>query len=161
MNHDVIEAQEHFTAEYAKAVAKYQGLPSLEVLDKEFDIVEVIGREKHFPRNALRYTRWFLSRFLDGWVGYLHQFILPNQYSAISMEEYNHFSEKEKEGIISLMNWLMYQQRYANTIQLDENDDETAKFITQLFAGWLERKHFFKTILEKNRDVWQKKAEKK
>jgi hypothetical protein len=155
---DVKQAIESFTAQYNTAKGVYLTLPDLKDLDFEFEILEMVGRECHFPQDAVKYTRWYIMRAITSWLGFLHEFILPNQHSAVSMEEYDYFDEKEKKGIIAFMNWVMYRQRCVNLVQLEENDKESAELIAQILTEWKEKKPFLKTLMKKNVDVWQKKA---
>lgn len=153
------DAVRHFTQEYERAREQFSELPTIEVLDKNTDILEVISRNRHFPRNVIRYTRWHLMQVVNGWAGYLHEFILPNQQSAVSLEEYNYFDDREKEGIIQLLNWIMYRSRESHRLQLDENDEATAAFIVSVWGEWIDKKPLLKKVIDKNIEVWQKKVE--
>ena len=149
------EAAAHFTKEYADFKKTYPGLPTLEQLDGQLDILEYAGREKVFPRNALRLVRWQLMNGINSWMGYLHNFILPNPQSAASMEEYDHFTDAEKQEMIKILNWSMYRNREMNLLQLNEEDDKTAVFVTTVFKEWLGHKKVIERVLEKNMASWK------
>jgi hypothetical protein len=153
-----LEAVEQFTALYARARQAHPALPALEELDAEWDILETVSREKHFPRNAEMYARWYVLRAVNSWAGYLHEFILPTPHNAVALEEYNYFDDKEKERIIGVLNWIMYCNREANLLQLDEDDAKTAEFIARVLVQWRERKPVLRETLTKNTAIWREKA---
>ena len=157
---EVIQSREYFVNEYLKARGVYAVLPTLEELDGEWDVVEVVSRSKLFPRNVVRYTRYHIMEGINSWAGYLHNFILPNPQNAAAMEEYNYLSEKEKHEIIDTLNWIMYRNREMNLLQLNESDELTAAFISETFKEWQQRKKHIKSILEKNTGAWIAKLKK-
>jgi len=155
------KAIEHFREAYERACDTHKQLPPLDDFDHEFDVFEAIGRERHFPQNAARYARWHMLRTINNWGGFLHEFILPNQQSAVSMEEYNYFDEKEKQEVIAIMNWLMYRNRTAGLLQIDEDDTKNAQFIADVWKEWHARKPQLRALMKKSADIWKGKIEEK
>jgi hypothetical protein len=150
----------HFSENYTKAREQHPQLPPLEELDSEFDTLELVGREKIFPRSVLRYARWQMMQGVNAWAGYLHGFILPNPQNAASMEEYNFLTDKDKQVLVDTLNWIMYRNREMNLIQLNEDDGKSVDFITETLAEWKERKGTIQKLLERNRDAWKAKLKK-
>ncbi len=153
-----LEAVEEFTARYAKARATHRILPELAQVDAEWEILETVSRERHFPRNAVTYTRSHALRAINSWAGYLHEFILPTPHNAVALEEYNYFDDKEKERIVTVLNWIMYCNREANLLQLDEDDAKSAAFVARILSEWGERKPLLRELLTKNTAIWREKA---
>lgn len=154
------EAVESFRKNYTSAQKKHPSLPDLEQLDGEWDVLEGVSRHRHFPLNVVRFTRWYMIQAINGWASYLHEFILPNQQNAVSMEEYNYLTEEEKKGVVEVLNWIMYRNRSANVLQLDENDEKSAELIGKIWAEWGEKhKPTLREIIRKNTDVWKQKVE--
>jgi hypothetical protein len=150
------EAIEHFKAEYSKI--KHKGFPALDDFNGEFDVFEHIGRDKLFPQSVLRYCRWAMLQSTGSWMMYLHGFILPNPQQAPSMEEYNFVSDDERNQIIKIINWHMYRTRDANLLQLNEDDKQTAVFVTEFFHEWIAHKQKVQQILEKSKVEWKKRS---
>lgn len=152
------EAVAHFTKEYAALKAHAPSLPSLEEMDGEFDLLEYIGREHLFPRNAIRYCRWAMMQALGSWMGYLHGFVIPNPQNAPSMEEYNFLDDNERQKVIDILNWHMYRTRELNMLQLNEDDKKTAAFIIGVFKEWQKHKIFLQAVLEKTTKAWKERS---
>jgi urease accessory protein UreF len=152
------EAVDAFTHAYAAVREKHRALPTLDAVDKEWDILEMLCRDRHTPRNALMYVRWHMMRAINGWASYLHEFILPNPHNAVSLEEYDYFDDKEKEDIVAVLYWIMYRNRCANALQLDEDDAKTATFVIEVWKEWHERKQLLRSIIAKNMNVWREKV---
>jgi len=150
------ESVDYFIREYATLKERYSRLPSVDELDQELNILEVVGRTRLFPRHVVRFVRWQMMEVVNAWAGYLHGFILPNPQNAASMEEYNHFTDKEKQTIIEMLNWIMYSTREMNLLQLDEDDDRTAQFIITAFSEWKERKKILRSVIDKNTASWKR-----
>lgn len=154
---ETIQSREYFVNEYFKAREKYPQLPLLEEIDAEWDIIEIVSRHRWYPRNVVRFTRHHMMEGINSWAGYLHNFILPNSQNAASMEEYNYLTEKERESIISILNWIMYRNREMNLLQLNEHDEQSVAFIVETYREWTAHKALVQKILEKNTGAWKKK----
>jgi hypothetical protein len=152
------EAIAHFKSEYAKLRKEYPDLPAYEQFTEEIDALEFISRSKLFPVSTLRFCRWHMMESVGSWMGYLHGFILPNQQNAASMEEYNYLSDADKREVVKILNWNMFRVREANLLQLNEDDEKTAIFISEFFKEWLERKKIVSKLVEKTMVEWKKKV---
>ena len=137
---------------------KYPDLPELNEIDYEWDILDSVGREGVFPKRVVRYTRWFIIRAINSWAGYLHEFILPNQQNAVSMEEFNYFTDEQKQEVVGILNWIMYRLRCVNAVQLAEDDDASAKLTAQMYTEWKEKKQLLRKVVDLNAQVWKKKV---
>jgi hypothetical protein len=152
------DAVEHFKKEYTALRAKHKTLPAIEEFEDEFGVFEHLGRERLYPNNTLRYCRWAMMQAIGGWMGYLHGFLIPNQQSATSMEEYNFLDEKEKRKIVDILNWNMYRSREMNEIQLNEDDEKTAAFLVVVVKEWREHKKVLDAVVKKAKLGWKERC---
>lgn len=151
-------AMTFFNEQYIVAKQRYPHLPSAEEFDAEWSALEFVAKEQVYPQNIVRFLRWHMMNGINSWAGYLHGFILPNQQSAASMEEYNYLNEKEKKQIVDVLNWIMYRNRQMNLLQLNENDVLSATFIVDTFKEWKHHKKTIQVMLEKNMAAWKAKV---
>jgi len=147
---------EKLVSEYKKKQKKYRDLPDIDELNNEFEICNFVDEKRIEPRFPLRLVRRGISFFVSSWIGYLHDFILPNPQSAIAMEEYKYFSDEEKEEIVQLIAKLMLLNRLNSKMELLHDDTEDTRFITSAFKEWKDIKERILPKLDKNIKNWKK-----
>ena len=95
-----------------------------------------------------------MSYFASSWIGYLHDFILPNPQSAIAMEEYKYFSDEEKEECLYLTKTVLERWealKTSNPAALRETYLQREGILKQSGQSWtlsIER-NTFDVMLEK------------
>jgi len=141
---------------YEEKRKKYPKLPEMNKLNFEFEVSNSIEERGYMPKFPLRFVRRCMAYLMSGYVGYLHDFILPNVQSAIAMKEYEYFDEKEKEQIIKLIQRLMRINRHNSSLELLRNEKEDVKFIVEMFDEWKKFKQDIKPFMLKNVDSWDK-----
>lgn len=149
---------EDLKAAYEEKRKTYPYLPSMDDLNFEFEISNYVDERKISPMFPMRYTRRCMAHLIASYIGYLHDFILPNPQSAIAMKEYEYFDEKEKEQIIHLIGRLMRISRYNSSLELMRNEKEDAKFILEMFNEWKRFKDEIAPFMHKNVESWNKQV---
>lgn len=155
--------KQQIVTEY-EPLAKNYGLPDFEKLNSEFEIYNSFMQVETKPEFLLRnIRRRMVDRFYT-WINYLHNFIYANQQSLILMNEFQQFSEEEKQEIIMIVNKIMFINRLSLKLEVTQEESEDAHFIKKYFEEWKKIKQQLEKITSKNIEGWQKslteKAEK-
>ena len=154
-----MDIKKDIAEEYVRLQKKYS-LPSLNVLDDDFEIVNIIADHKFVPNHMLSVVRRRMAEACFSWINYLHMFIVPNQQSAINLEEFNIFSDDEKKAFSKIIDRLMYYSRLSLSLELTKDEAADADFIKSLFAEWPEIKKALSPVVQKNISHWKNISEK-
>lgn len=150
----------NFKEHYNKAAETYK-LPSLTELQKEFEILDVVGREGHCPINVITFTRWYILKYANSWSNYLNEYIVPDQRYVTSMESANHLDDNDRNKIEKFMAWATYKTKCANIMQLsDDSPAKNAEFIRQMLKEWQEQKEIISNVIKKDVNAWKTSLEK-
>ncbi len=140
---------------YAKLKQDYK-LPDLAPLDAEFELVDAIQRYGFAPEYPLRFIRRSMLDKFYSWTNYFHGYIQPSQQSIILMQEYGHFSDKERKEILEQVRQLMILTRTGAALDLFTTDELDVTFIRDSFAKWLVIKDNLQVYVKKTVDGWKK-----
>lgn len=141
--------------EYEEYRKKYD-LPEFEKLNEEFEVFNGLLNTFEKPEFLLRnIRRRMVDRFYT-WINYLHNFIYANQQSLILMNEFQQFSDEEKQEIIMIVNKIMFINRLSVKLEVNHDDGENAQFINKYYYEWNTLKQQLMDITSKNISGWQK-----
>ncbi len=146
---------EQLKKDYEAKRKKYSNLPPMDELNEEFEIEAAcynISIPISFPIRFVRRTIVNLFSFL---LNYLHEFIYPNRNSAVLMEEFKSFDEKEKDEIVKIIARVMAVLRLNTSFALYHNEKKEADFIEFCCKEWFDLKEKLKPISEKNISFWK------
>jgi len=142
--------------EINKVIEKYS-LPTIEILDRELEIVDMLSERKELPQNILVALRRRFTEIMYSWINFLHSLIMPNPQSIISNKDAEAFSEKEKENIYKLMAELAKMTRESTSFEVKkEQPKEEAKFIRDNFSRFIEIKKELAELNKKVVEHWEK-----
>lgn len=133
----------------------YPDLPVLDHLNRELECVDFLAERKEVPQFFLAALRRRLVDVVGSWINYLHNFVLPNQQSMILVHEAESISREERDTIIKLINKLMFVSRLSAKLELEKDEAQDAKFVTEQFSKWLSIKEKIKVITHRNIEIWQ------
>lgn len=151
---------ERMTFEQAKEIytklAQKHKLPTAEAFDNEFELLDSLRRFGFEPSFPLRFIRrGMLDKFYT-WTNYFHGYIQPSQQSVILMQEYGHFTDKERKEIMDYVRQLMIITREGASLDLITDEKKDAAFISDSFAKWLTIKHELQKYIHKTVAGWKK-----
>jgi len=144
-----------FVDKYDELKKKYN-LPSMEELNNEFEIIDIVSEKDLSPTFPLRYTRRLMVNLFYGWTNYLHNFIMPSPQSAILAAEAKAFDEEQKGKINKLIKEIMFINRVSAKLDLEHDEKKDAEFISKYFKQWFTLKKLLLELAEINVDSWQK-----
>jgi len=153
-------SRDELAKEYDKLKLKYD-LPEFDELNKEFEIFNAFLTYDNVPDFILRTIRRRMVDKFYSWINYLHNFIYANQQSLILMNEFQQFSEQEKQKIIMIINKIMFINRLSVKLEIDNNEEADAHFVKKYFIEWADLKRELVEITNKNIQGWQEAMKKK
>lgn len=155
------DEQESFLSNYQERYAELQkkySLPSLEELNFEFEVLDIITEKKVKTTFPLRYTRRIIVNILSNWTSYLHNFLMPNPQSAILIHESKYFSDEQKEEVNGIIKKIMLFNRLSTKLDLEHIEEKDAEFITNVYQEWLDIKKFILECADINIESWEKEV---
>ena len=144
-----------FIENYLELSKKYD-LPLLDDLNYEFELVDIIIEKNIAPSFPLRYIRRIIVGVFYGWINYLHNFLMPNQQSAILIHEAKYFTTEQKEQVTSIINKIMIINRISTKLDLEHSEEKDAEFIQKYFTEWSNIKRFILDCAKINIESWEK-----
>ncbi len=152
-----MEIEENAIKTKYEGLKKKYNLPSYEDICNEFEINDVLKKLGFMPAYFLRFLRRTAVDKLYSWVNYLHVFILPNQQSAVLMNEYQNFDEKKREEIIDYATQIMIISRKSVELELEKDEKEDAKLLKEAYDKLQELKPKLLEIAKENVKIWKEK----
>ncbi len=143
-------------AEIYNTLAKAHKLPSVDAFDNEFELLDSLRRFGFEPSFPLRFIRRSMLDKFYTWTNYFHGYIQPSQQSIILMQEYGHFSEKERKEILEYLRQIMVITRDGAALDLITDDKKDAAFIADSFTKWVAIKHELQKYIHKTVAGWKK-----
>jgi hypothetical protein len=134
---------------------KQHTLPDYDLLDKEFEISTI--EEEAF---LLRSIRKKMLEKIDFSIKLLDDMLHPEAGFA-SYRESSIFNEAEREQIINTYKKLMFFNRSATELALNDSDESNTKFINDFTQSWPDLKEPILTFVRKLKDSWKKDVSKK
>jgi len=136
---------------------KELGLKSnLEEIDKIFFVKDFILHEKFVSE---RFSRQLCSRIVETynkWIGYLHNFVLPNPGNMVSIIENKMLDENEKKKVSEIFKKTLRLTSKNSLIGLTKDKKEEGKFINDAVDFW--NSYFEKEmikIMKKISNCWE------
>jgi len=133
-----------------KVVAKKYHLPDYDYIDSEFEIYS-LEEEKYI----LRAIRDKIVRKIDDYVKILEDILYPDSSSYSSIYETRVLNDEDKDKILRLHQKLMILLRTALYTSVDNEDQDTAKFITEVCSQWDSFKPQLKDTADKLKKAWE------
>ena len=136
-----------------KGLAKKYELPDYDSLDIEFEIYS-LEDAKYLLRAILEK----MVHKIDDSIKILEDVLYPDASSYSSIYETRAISEADKDKILCLHKEMMIILRKAICISMDYEEQETAKFICEVFSEWQKLKQGIKEIAGKLKDAWESES---
>ena len=133
-----------------KKLAKQYELPDYDSLDAEFENYS-LEDEKYLLRAILDK----MVRKIDDSIKILEDILYPDSSSYSSIYETRAISEADKDKILRIHKELMIMLRKALCISIYYEEQETAKFICEVFSEWQKLKPSLKEIAAKLLQAWE------
>lgn len=144
-----------FEEEYNKIRKTYKELPELNNLDIEFDLSSFITKLESMPRHPLRFVRQCIMDSVGPWINYLHNFIIPNQSSAVLMEEFKHFNMDERKQMAKMIDKMMIIVRKGSLCSLEKDHKSDVKWIVETYQSWRALKPEIIEKVKKSISKWE------
>jgi len=134
-------------------IAKKKGLPNWDELDAEYELgymaqLAEISHPLRFVRRRINDRLAWAANFFQG---LLH----PNPNSLVSMQESKFFTEMDRKKMMELLKELMQLERMALSIDIANDDEETAKWIKEAHKKWKSHKKDLIDIANKMKEGWK------
>ena len=131
-------------------LSKKHKLPPFKETDQEFEISTI--EEEEF---LLREIRRKIAEKIEAYSNILHSLIHP-EANLCEMYECRAFTDGEKDNIFNIYKKLMFFSRYSIETSVDENDEKTAKFISDFWKDWGDIKKVLLPTMKKVKESWLK-----
>ena len=137
---------------YLEFKKKYKDLPSLEDINREFEIAAV---EEPF---VLQNIRRKMIEKVEYYAKIINELLQPDS-ELVSMYEGKIFREDEKEGIYDVLKRLMFFSRLSAEAGLKADEKEEVKFICEFFKEWNKLKPNLLAVISKIKSSWEMDTE--
>ncbi len=144
-----------FAARYHTLQERYN-LPTLDELNFEFEIKDIIVEKKAGASFPLRYVRRIMINVLSSWTNHLHGYLMPNPQSAIHVHESKQFTDDDKERINQLITKIMLFNRLSTKLDLTHDEKKDADFIKSVYTEWIDIKKFIIEFADITIQSWEK-----
>ena len=132
---------------------------SLEEIDEIFFIRDFISDKGYVSTSLSRQICWRIVDLFTMWYGYLHNIIVPNPGSMVSITESSQFNEQEKAEIMDIMNQFMKITSTNMFVGLTRDKRAEARFIDGAVETWNTLKPKLMNISTRVNTLWKEKAE--
>ncbi len=144
-----------FKAEYEKLRKKYN-LPDFEVLNKEFELVDMEKKENvpRALRRRLREKLIFFCRIVEG-------IIYPTERSPLATYESSFFDDFTKLQLSKIHRMMMVFDRKGLCLDVEDSEEKNMGYILDLLKEWPGlKRELLKTVVLMERS-WQNHIEEK
>ncbi|MEM4336595.1 MAG: hypothetical protein QXG86_01165 [Candidatus Woesearchaeota archaeon] len=131
----------------------------IEELEREFEIIDLFVEKKELPNFPLRVIRRRIVDVCSLWAGYLHNFIIPNPHSMVSLKDSEVFNDKEKEKIYKLLTKFSKITKESTILEIQNDEKAEALFIRENLEYFKEIKKELEFFIQKDIDFWRKECE--
>ncbi len=135
--------------EQYNVIKKKFSLPDYDKLNYEFEISS-IEEEDFLLRQIRKKIVEKIHRFLDA-----IQPIVQPEAVVSDVQESEYFEENELRKVFDLYRQLKILDKKALELSADEDDEETAEFISYVFKIWPDMKKQMKEIAKKLQKAWE------
>ena len=129
---------------------KKHNLPSYSEFNNDFEISSI--EDEGF---LLRTIRRKITDKLEAYNKILESVLIPES-TLTCLYECQIFPDEEKRKLYTFYKKLMYFDRLAVEVSVDETDKKTADFINEFWKEWPSMKKKFSGVIEKLKDGWTK-----
>jgi len=129
--------------------------PTYEEMDAIFFISDAV---EHHGYISTQFSRTIAGRIVEtynSWIGALHEWVMPNPGSMISMEQSNTFIEEDKEEIITLMKKLLAFTGKNPIIGITKDKEGERDFINESVTLWNESVPVWEKHAKKLQQHWE------
>ena len=140
---------------YEKIKKKY-GLPSLDVIKKEWDIPKLDPELPVIYQIKLR-----MREKIENIALLLEKVIQPDPSSLVDLFEYRCFKNSEKSELFELFKHIMIFHRKLIEIELTANEKQEAEIIKKITAEWPQVRDALRPFVKQLTECWQKPVKKK
>jgi len=137
---------------YAKFAKKYK-LPEYKDINQALELSAMKDIHEEF---LIRTLRRRLVDVLFSWTNYLHNLVMPNQNNLISVNEYQQFTDDDRNTMTKIMTQLMILARQSASLEIFLDEKKDANYINTAWKEWAQIKKELQKIVDKNLSSWQK-----
>ena len=141
--------------EYDVLKKKY-GLPTLEVIKKEWDIPKL---DPELP--VLFQIKQKMREKIENVAIFMEKLIQPDPNSLVDLYEYRCFKNSQKSEIFELFKHVMVFHRKMIEIELSVDEKKEAEIIKRVTAEWPQVRDALKPFVAQLTECWQKPSKKK
>ena len=128
-------------------------------LDDIFLLKDAVLDEDYIPSDLFSLLSRRIVDFYSNILNQLHNIVMPNPNSMISITQNSMFTEDEREEMIQLMNSILALTSKNPVITITQNVKDKAKFIDDSFNLWDKNlKEKIEKISKKIHKEWVKKS---
>jgi hypothetical protein len=149
------DSLDEFVKRYDQLQQEYS-LPTLDELNFEFEVKDIIAEKNAGTTFPLRYIRRIIVNVLSSWTSHLHNFLMPNPQSAIHVHESKHFTDEDKVQINQLITKIMLFNRLSAKLDLVHDEKKDAEFIKSIYTEWADIKKFIIEFADTTIQSWEK-----
>jgi len=111
---------------------------SFKEIDNIFFIRDFILEQGHVSESFSRQLCLRISNTFNSWLGYLHNFLIPNPGSMVAIMENKMINEEDKKIISKIAKKIMVMISTNNLVGLSKNKKLEAEFIDDSVKLWKE-----------------------
>ena len=153
------ELMPEFEKEFLKLKKDLGFKASLDELDSLFYLKDNINKEGYISTQLSRAISSRISEVLMGWVNYIHNLIMPNASSLVSMIESQAFNEIEKQEMFLLFNKMMVHLSSNSINSITKDKKEEAAYIDNSLSLAKEVTPQFVSIAKKIKSQWKERMD--
>ncbi len=126
-------------------------LPDFKRLDDEFELSNIQIENKKF---LLRFIRRKINEKIIFFCRIIESILYPTQPNIITVVESKVFTDEEKQEISNIYKKLMHYEKESINLDVDEDEDLTAKYINDVIRIWPEIKKEIHKMTKKMQNAW-------
>jgi hypothetical protein len=145
----------NYKEEYAKLKAKYTALPDFTAFNHYME-VSFLSYDVYDTDMMARFFRRLCERRLEGFIGFLQNFIYPPQQMMILIEESKSLTDEQKEECSELLKKAMALYRTCTLMNYSFNEEEECNKITEIVEFLQNTQPFLDKIISHLKEEWEK-----
>ena len=141
--------------EYLKLKEKCPNLPDFEAFDHYME-VSFLTYDIYDTSMMARFFRRLCERRLEGFIGFLQNFLYPPQQMMVLIEESKYLTEKQKEECSELLKKSMALYRTCTLMNYTFDEKEECVKISEIVAFLQSTQPFLDKIVQHLKGEWEK-----
>jgi len=134
---------------YNQLKKKY-ALPSYEELNQDFNLEDINTESELVLQNVRRKIYEKIDYYAE-----LIESVLQPESSLANMYEAHYTEDDEKNKAYAIFKKLLYILRYSKLVALDNNEEDNAKFIKEVYTEWNSSKKDIKYLIKRLLEIWK------